>query len=131
MIDSVHSIYRVNIFYLTEQDCLAVRRAIEARPQLTLASSFSCNLETTQVGADKGAGLTWLCDYLGVSPKDVIAFGDSSNDIPMLRVAGDGVAMANAFPECRAAADHTTTSCEDSGVARYLMREGAPLSARV
>ena len=71
MIDSVHSIYRVNIFYLTEQDCLAVRRAIEARPQLTLASSFSCNLETTQVGADKGAGLTWLCDYLGVSPKDV------------------------------------------------------------
>lgn len=131
MIDSVHSIYRVNIFYLTEQDCLAVRRAIEARPQLTLASSFSCNLETTQVGADKGAGLTWLCDYLGVSPKDVIAFGDSSNDIPMLRVAGDGVAMANAFPECRAAADHVTTSCEDSGVARYLMREGAPLSARV
>ena len=45
----------------------------------------------------------------------------------MLRVAGDGVAMANAFPECRAAADHVTASCEDSGVARYLMGEGKPL----
>ena len=131
MIDSVHSIYRVNVFYLTEQDCLAVRRAIEAHPQLTLASSFSCNIETTHVGADKGAGLTWLCDYLGVSPKDTIAFGDSSNDITMLRAAGDGVAMANAFPECLAAADHVTASCQDSGVARYLMEEGAPLSARV
>ena len=129
MIDSVHSIYRVNVFYLTEQDCLAVRHAIEAHPQLTLASSFSCNIETTHAGADKGAGLTWLCDYLGVSPKDTIAFGDSSNDITMLRAAGDGVAMANAFPECLAAADHVTASCQDSGVARYLMGEGAPLFA--
>lgn len=127
MIDSVHSIYRINIFYLTEQDCLAVRRAIEAHPQLTLASSFSCNLETTHVGADKGSGLSWLCNYLGVPVADTIAFGDSSNDIAMLRVAGDGVAMANATAECRAVADHVTASCEDSGVARYLMGEGKPL----
>ena len=45
----------------------------------------------------------------------------------MLRAAGDGVAMANATPECLAAADHVTAGCKDSGVARYLMGEGKPL----
>ena len=129
MIDAAGSICRVNVFYLTEKDKRAVWEAVDQRPELTRASSLPCNVEITHAGADKGSGLTWLCDYLGVSTTDTIAFGDSSNDIAMLRAAGDGVAMANAFPECLAAADHVTASCQDSGVARYLMGEGAPLSA--
>lgn len=129
MIDAAGSICRVNVFYLTEKDKRAVWEAVDQRPELTRASSLPCNVEITHAGADKGAGLTWLCNYLGISPKDTIAFGDSSNDIAMLRAAGDGVAMANAFPECLAAADHVTASCQDSGVARYLMGEGAPLFA--
>ena len=129
MIDASGSICRVNVFYLTEKDKRAVWEAVDQRPELTRASSLPCNVEITHAGADKGSGLSWLCDYLGVSTTDTIAFGDSSNDIAMLRVAGDGVAMANAFPECLAAADHVTASCQDSGVARYLMGEGAPLSA--
>ena len=129
MIDAAGSICRVNVFYLTEKDKRAVWEAVDQRPELTRAFSLPCNVEITHAGADKGAGLSWLCDYLGVSTTDTIAFGDSSNDIAMLRAAGDGVAMANAFPECLAAADHVTASCQDSGVARYLMGEGAPLSA--
>ena len=39
----------------------------------------------------------------------------------MLEAAGDVVAMANALSEAVAAADHTTSSCDDSVVARYLM----------
>ena len=129
MIDAAGSICRVNVFYLTKKDKRAVWEAVDQRPELTRAFSLPCNVEITHAGADKGAGLSWLCDYLGVSTTDTIAFGDSSNDIAMLRAAGDGVAMANAFPECLAAADHVTASCQDSGVARYLMGEGAPLSA--
>ena len=127
MIDAAHSICRVNVFYLNEKDRRAVWDAVDARPELTRASSLPCNVEITHAGADKGAGLAWLCNYLGVPVADTIAFGDSSNDIAMLRVAGDGVAMANATAECRAVADHVTASCEDSGVARYLMGEGKPL----
>ncbi len=131
MIDAAGSICRVNVFYLTEKDKRAVWEAVDQRPELMRASSLPCNIEITHAGADKGSGLSWLCDYLGVSTTDTIAFGDSSNDIAMLRAAGDGVAMANAFPECLAAADHVTASCQDSGVARYLMGEGAPLFAGV
>ena len=65
-------------------------RPVDARPELTRASSLPCNVEITHAGADKGAGLTWLCHYLGFSTADAVAFGDSSNDIAMLRAAGDG-----------------------------------------
>ena len=58
--------------------------------------------------------------HLGVDVADTVAFGDASNDVTMLEAAGDGVAMANALPEAVAAANHATSSCDDSGVARYL-----------
>ena len=61
-----------------------------------------------------------VCELMGVDAADVVAFGDSGNDAPMLRAAGDGVAMAGAAPEVRAAADHVALRCEDAGVARYL-----------
>jgi hydroxymethylpyrimidine pyrophosphatase-like HAD family hydrolase len=44
------------------------------------------------------------------------------NDVPMLVMAGHGVAMANAHPEALAAAKEVTTSNTDDGVARVLER---------
>jgi hydroxymethylpyrimidine pyrophosphatase-like HAD family hydrolase len=44
------------------------------------------------------------------------------NDIPMLRWAGLGVAMGNAHPEVKAAADEVTTPNSDDGLARVLER---------
>ncbi len=67
MIDAAGSICRVSVFYLTEKDKRAVWEAVDQRPELTRASSLPCNVEITHAGADKGSGLTWLCDYLGVS----------------------------------------------------------------
>lgn len=51
--------------------------------------------------ADKGRGLKILCDALGVDPKDVAAFGDNYNDLPMLDYAGRGYLMAQADPALR------------------------------
>jgi hydroxymethylpyrimidine pyrophosphatase-like HAD family hydrolase len=44
------------------------------------------------------------------------------NDVPMLRWAGHGVAMGNAHPDARAAADEVTAANTDDGVARVLER---------
>lgn len=57
-----------------------------------------------------------------VDPATVVAFGDMPNDLAMLRWAGYGVAMGNAVPEVREAADHHTASNDDDGVARVLER---------
>ena len=76
------------------------RRGLRARstpsPPCRRASSLPCNIEVTDRSAHKGAGLRWLCDHLGVSAAECIAFGDGDNDRTMLEAAGDGVAMANA-----------------------------------
>ena len=47
-------------------------------------------------------------------------FGDGYNDLSMLKLAGIGVAMANAAPEVRAEADYVTLSNEEDGVAAAI-----------
>ncbi len=77
-------------------------------------------LEIMPPGTDKGSGLAQLCGLIGAVPAEIMAFGDGMNDIPMLRAAGIGVAVANAYPEVRAAADYVTASNEEDGVAQAL-----------
>ena len=48
--------------------------------------------------ANKGTGLASLLDYLGISPKDGISFGDQYNDVEMLQLTGISCAMANSAP---------------------------------
>jgi Cof subfamily protein (haloacid dehalogenase superfamily) len=121
MIDAAGSICRINVFYLDDAGRDSTWAAVDSRPDLTRASSQPCNVEITHKDADKGTGLVWLCNYLDIPVADSIAFGDSSNDTPMLIAAGDGVAVANALPSCCAASDHRTLSNEEGGVGRYIL----------
>lgn len=79
-------------------------------------------IEISAIGIDKARTLARYCERLGVSPAEVVAFGDMPNDTPMLRWAGRGVAVANAHAEALASADDITASNMDDGVARYLER---------
>lgn len=79
-------------------------------------------VEMTQRGVTKASALAVLAAELGIHPADALAFGDMPNDISMLRWAGRSVAVANAHPEARAAADEITLSNLDDGVAVYLER---------
>ena len=63
-----------------------------------------------------------LLAKVNLTPADMIAFGDGYNDLSMLRLAGMGVAMANAAPEVRADADYVTLSNEEDGVAVAIER---------
>ena len=76
-----------------------------------LNSFFSCPmyLEYTKLGIDKGTGLRKLADYLHADIADTIACGDEHNDIPMINLAGIGVAVKNAHKDTLDAADYITT----------------------
>lgn len=65
-------------------------------------------LEVVAVGMNKGAAVAALCGLLDVPVEHTVAAGDQANDIPMLRAAGVGVAMANGTAEVKAAADYVT-----------------------
>lgn len=83
-------------------------------------SSYSGLVEISAAGVTKASGLAWLCARLGVAARDVVAFGDMPNDVPMLAWAGHAVAVANAHPAVKGAADEVTLSNDEDGVATWL-----------
>ena len=72
--------------------------------------------DITAKGADKGEGILAMAEYLGLDPKNTIAFGDGGNDSSMIKAAGIGIAMGNALETLKQEADYTTTSVDDDGV---------------
>ena len=78
-------------------------------------------LELVPKGIDKAQSLLRLLSKINLTPADLMAFGDGYNDLSMLKLAGVGVAMANAAPEVRADADYVTLSNEEDGVAAALL----------
>jgi hydroxymethylpyrimidine pyrophosphatase-like HAD family hydrolase len=73
-------------------------------------------------GASKVGTLAELARRRGLGPDDVVAFGDTSADIDMVRWAGHGVVMANADPALHVFADEIAPDCDDDGVAVVLER---------
>jgi Cof subfamily protein (haloacid dehalogenase superfamily) len=88
---------------------------------ITYSSSIGM-IEMSAHGVTKGSGLADVAQRLGVAAADVVAFGDMPNDVPMLRWAGHGVAMANAHADVLAAADEVTAANSEDGVAQVLER---------
>ena len=72
--------------------------------------------------ANKGRALLDICGLLGVDPSEVLAMGDSSADIPMIRAAGIGVAMGWAEEDVRQAADDVASADDPHPVATMIRR---------
>ncbi|WP_097970492.1 HAD family hydrolase [Streptomyces sp. gb14] len=79
-------------------------------------------VELAPRGVDKGTGLAAAAELLGIGAERTVAFGDMPNDLPMFAGSGLRVAMGNAHPELRAAADEVTLSNAEDGVAVVLER---------
>ncbi len=72
--------------------------------------------ELTRKGVNKGSGIQETLRYLNAAPEDSYGFGDSANDIPMIQTCGTGIAMGNAEPCVKDAADHVTSDIEEDGI---------------
>lgn len=92
-------------------------QAIEGIQICRLSDKF---LEITKAGVNKGEALEKLCNILGVSLCDTIAFGDGENDLEFLAKAGISVAMENACDKVKTQADIIAPSNLDSGVGIIL-----------
>ncbi|HAT54490.1 MAG TPA: Cof-type HAD-IIB family hydrolase [Lactobacillus sp.] len=80
-------------------------------------------IEFNRKGVNKGRALLQLADLLGVDHKDTMAVGDNFNDLPMIKAAGVGVAVANAVPEVAKQADVQTKATNDDGAIAELVNE--------
>jgi len=92
--------------------------------------SYSSNryLEFNRKGVNKGAGLLRLAALLGIDPAATIAIGDNINDLPMLKAAGLGVAVANAVTDIKPLCGYVTQATNDQGavgevIERFILNQ--------
>ena len=81
-------------------------------------------IEAVQKGTSKATGIAWLCEHLGVAIEDTYALGDSINDLEMLEYVGHSIAMGNASPRAKEAAEYVTAHIHEDGVYKALEHYG-------
>lgn len=107
----------INIVFrdLAEKERMGEKlRAIE---NATITSSFGNNYEVGGPSTSKADALEHLMAQLGIEAGQLMAIGDSPNDLEMIRLAGIGIVVANASDEMKEQADYVTASNDDDGVA--------------
>ena len=115
-----HPVYKVVLF--TTRDKLCELLPNVPNSHTTLWHDYGQDIISRQGG--KKLCMLECLRQIGIDPSEVIAFGDSENDIEMLRAAGIGVAMDNGTPECKAVADYIAPDCDDEGILRALEHFG-------
>lgn len=112
---------KVQALFRTTEECKKAWKEVEKEiPDIEITGALSNNIEVNAKGVNKGRGLLILGQLLGIRREEIMAVGDGSNDIAMLREAGLGVAMENATDEVKAAADVITLSNDQEGAAAAI-----------
>ncbi|MEA4926440.1 MAG: Cof-type HAD-IIB family hydrolase [Syntrophomonadaceae bacterium] len=107
-----------------ESKLLEMENGLKARygNELHITRSKPHFLEVMHPEADKAKALEVVASHYMIKRDEVMAIGDSYNDLEMIEWAGVGVAMGNAVQAVKDAADHITSSNEEEGVAEALRR---------
>lgn len=84
---------------------------------VSITASSSMNIEVSAVNTGKAQAIAYLCEMLGITMNEVMAIGDSLNDVMLLQQAGLSLAMENGVDEVKQAADFIALSNEADGVA--------------
>jgi len=79
-------------------------------------------IEVMPKNVDKAAALEKVLEIIGGRWEDAVCCGDGFNDISMIARAGAGVAMGNAQPEVKAAADYVTGDNDADGLVEVIRR---------
>lgn len=132
-VSSFAHIEPTRITLMTEPDQLASVRSLLV-DQYVRSGHISCRaagddrLEIQGPGVDKGKSLENIARSMSIPRERICAVGDGPNDAGMLRFAGLGLAVANAWGEARQAADQLLTSDSDASplveaVERYIVSD--------
>lgn len=80
--------------------------------------------EVVPSGFSKDSGIDFICQYLGESLENCYAFGDSTNDLPMLMHVPHSIAMGNGSPEIFEKCEFVTSSMEKDGILNAFKHYG-------
>ncbi len=112
-------INKINLYHTDPESRERTRHRLASLP-ISLEFAETTSLECTPRGVSKGTGLADLCSVLGISIEEAIGVGDAFNDVPMLKIAGLGVAMGNSNEAALKAADAVIADNDHDGIAQVI-----------
>lgn len=89
-----------------------------------IAVSWDRAVDVIPASSGKGTAIAKVLEHFGLEASQAMAFGDSQNDLEMLRAVGIGVAMGNASPQAKAAADQICGAVSEDGIYHYCVAQG-------
>lgn len=115
------AIEKVNLPYIPSTEKLKIWDTLSQYTAYSLLDAGT-GIEIMDAGVTKASGLHTLCRFLqqhniSVGLGNILAVGDSENDVEMLQSCGIGVAMGNSIAVVKQAAHHTTLRNTEDGVA--------------
>lgn len=99
----------------------SIRKELQELKEFEVVS-FSARIEITKKGISKGKAVEKLARYYGIEREEIIAIGDSENDLSMIKYAGVGIAMGNAIEKLKENADYVTDTNDNDGVAKAICK---------
>lgn len=117
MLEHKGHIENINVNFEDISEKPAMKEKLLKLPEVTITSSFPHNLEIGGTTTSKAEALLQMCRLLGVTADEMMAVGDSPNDIAMLKTAGFPVAVGNAVDEVKAVAKYVAPTNHEDGVA--------------
>ncbi len=106
------------------EDATAYVEKLRSRwsPKVTVLLSLPHLIEFQAEGVSKAGALGFLADSLGIAREEVMAIGDSLNDLDMLRWAGRSACVGNAHPEVAARAGAVAAGLFSAGVLEIVKK---------
>lgn len=114
-------VYKIEVYGEDPLELEDVRVYFEQYEELAIANSFENNIELTMKQAQKGYTLQAYCQMHGIAEDEVLVLGDSLNDVCMLQLFSNSIAMKNGGKEAKASARyHSLLTNEEEGAAVIL-----------
>ena len=96
----------------------AASKVFGGQVEITRSAPRFC--EFMSLGVSKASAIKILADKYNIANEEILAIGDSDNDLPMIKSVGCGVAMGNAVDNVKKACPRITDTCENDGFAKAV-----------
>lgn len=128
-VDPIVTEHVVKIYFFS-RDCEKIKNwrsqlnRMRKEMDFSISSSSRHNVEIAVNHVSKATGLRLLLKEYGLAPAELMAVGDSENDLPMFELAGCSVAMKNAMDFVRKQADEVTKyPYYEDGLYQFLLEK--------
>ena len=114
-----HPIYQI-ILYMNDQE----RTALPPMPGIKFTSWNMGGTDGIPANGGKSTGIAKVLEHYGIEKNETMAFGDGENDVDMFSAVGTAIAMGNACPSAKEAADYITDKVDEDGIWNALKHFG-------